>query len=300
MPPTPGHVQVNHIDGSRSNNAVHNLQYVTPAENVSHSYALGRRSFSKPVLWRRVGDTLWNRCDSMRRVERELGVPQSAISKCLTRGTGRSVGFEFKFAIKSPNEDVDSMVPGCSAEQWKQAIHPKTGETIKATMVSTLGRIFKSGRTSFGTLHRSGYYVTNGKAGWFSVHRLIAATFLGPPSSMCLQVNHIDGNRSNNSCSNLEYVTPSENVLHALSRRRDEGKPGRSDEDKPVFGCRSGESSWVLFSSISDAAQAANVSTASVVYHALSDKKAIAEGWSFRMASTTELPGEVWRDVVLG
>lgn len=45
-------------------------------------------------------------------------------------------------------------------------------------------------------------------------HVLVAESFIGPkPAGM--QVNHKDGNRHNNSWSNLEYVTASENKLHA-------------------------------------------------------------------------------------
>jgi hypothetical protein len=54
------------------------------------------------------------------------------------------------------------------------------------------------------------------------LHRLIACVFLENPEGKC-DVNHKDGNRSNNHVSNLEWCTRSENQLHAhrvLNRRR--------------------------------------------------------------------------------
>ena len=36
--------QVDHIDGNKDNNAVENLRWVTGSENVSHAYALGRKT----------------------------------------------------------------------------------------------------------------------------------------------------------------------------------------------------------------------------------------------------------------
>lgn len=48
----------------------------------------------------------------------------------------------------------------------------------------------------------------------FSVHRLILETFCPNPESANLQVNHIDGDKSNNSFSNLEWCTCKENVQH--------------------------------------------------------------------------------------
>lgn len=49
----------------------------------------------------------------------------------------------------------------------------------------------------------------------FYLHRLLAITYISNPENKP-HINHIDGNPSNNSLSNLEWVTPSENMKHSF------------------------------------------------------------------------------------
>lgn len=58
------------------------------------------------------------------------------------------------------------------------------------------------------------------------IHRLVAEAFLGPREGM--EVNHINGDKTDNRVENLEWVTPSQNILHSLAngltRRNDMGQ----------------------------------------------------------------------------
>lgn len=53
----------------------------------------------------------------------------------------------------------------------------------------------------------------NGKRKWHKVHRLVAKAFIPNPYNKP-QINHVDGNKENNSITNLEWVTDEENKLH--------------------------------------------------------------------------------------
>lgn len=68
----------------------------------------------------------------------------------------------------------------------------------------------------------------NKKGKTFRVHRLVANTFLVKQKGKA-QVNHIDGDKTNNNVRNLEWVDNSENQLHSIHKlgnnRRHLGSP---------------------------------------------------------------------------
>lgn len=101
--------------------------------------------------------------------------------------------------------------------------------------VSNLGNVW-SNRTNKMILpftDKDGYLrfkvTSNGKRKHWFVHRAVAVAFLpNPDGKPC--VNHDDGNKKNNSLYNLEWMTHSENMKHAIEKKI----------LKPVFGERNG------------------------------------------------------------
>ena len=66
------------------------------------------------------------------------------------------------------------------------------------------------------TTYRVVLLTDNGSSKTLYVHRLVAQSFIENPDNK-REVNHIDGNKLNNDVSNLEWVTHSENTVHAYS-----------------------------------------------------------------------------------
>lgn len=69
-------------------------------------------------------------------------------------------------------------------------------------------------------INKQGYYYLciwkNGQAKTVKNHRLVAQMFIpNPENKIC--VNHKDGNKLNNHVDNLEWVTYSENTIHAIN-----------------------------------------------------------------------------------
>lgn len=81
--------------------------------------------------------------------------------------------------------------------------------------ISNLGNFKKDNKKINGWIQNTGYRTVtiNGKK--YSIHRLVAEAFISNPENKPF-VNHIDGNKLNNSIENLEWCTNKENVQHAF------------------------------------------------------------------------------------
>lgn len=81
-------------------------------------------------------------------------------------------------------------------------------------------KIFENGKTIklCKWIDNVGYYMVsfriNGKKNWKRVHRIIAETLILNPNNLP-HVNHIDGNKLNNSLDNLEWCTNQYNTQQA-------------------------------------------------------------------------------------
>lgn len=101
------------------------------------------------------------------------------------------------------------------------------------------GRVWsdKSQKFLSTTLDKYGYVKVrlvspHSKRHTYSIHRLMMENFYPKENMDQLQVNHIDGNKLNNHLSNLEWVTPSENVKHAfdIGLKTQQGKYNNSNK----------------------------------------------------------------------
>lgn len=112
-------------------------------------------------------------------------------------------------------------------------------------MISDKGRLYskRSDRILKQSISKNGYYTVatriggrKGLAVCFKIHRLVAEAFLNYTEDKP-QVNHKDGNKLNNLLENLEWVSQSENALHAhatglsVNAKKEENKNSKLTEE---------------------------------------------------------------------
>ena len=172
-------------------------------------------------------------------------------------------------------------------EYWKEV-----EGTNGAIEVSTHGRVksnLRDGRILKATADSKGYLrlrvTLQGVKKSYKVHRLVAQAFIENPEGKA-QVNHIDGNKTNNHVENLEWVSNKENARHAISSGLWDSvikgaKKENENRKKPIIAYSLGTGESLQFESISDAEKTLGTRHITDV---LKGKRRQAKGYTFSYA----------------
>ncbi|MFA5166611.1 MAG: HNH endonuclease [Candidatus Paceibacterota bacterium] len=202
---------INHIDGDKQNNRLSNLEAVTQSENAIHcAYHISGLTKAKQPPDKNTVIELHNNGYGYGKIAKMMGVSKTTIRNILKTDKKDS---EKRFDFEVLEGETVKLIPGYTcyyASDYGRILSTKSGNALKP-------QIQPNGYVKVNLIenaHRDRQYI----------HRLIALTFFGKSD---LVVNHIDGNRQNNTLSNLEYVTQSENVKKCHIRKLTE-----SDKDE--------------------------------------------------------------------
>ena len=113
---------------------------------------------------------------------------------------------------ESPHE---RWLPVVGYEGWYDVSnYGRVRRMAEGSNITFIGKILKPMKNSRGYFHVN--LSKNSNKRIENIHRLVATSFIG----LCpdgLEVNHIDGDKTNNRADNLEYVSSSENQIHSYS-----------------------------------------------------------------------------------
>lgn len=265
---------VNHKNKNKLNNHISNLEWMTRKENNIHRCKdlIITTNKNKPIY--RIDKNTNEVLETYNSIEdaatwvfnneltKNIHNGRNAIGNCITGLSKISYGFKW---ILEPRVDC------LEGEIWKQV-----SNTIKTYWVSNLGRF----KNSFGIIvinskpTLSGYRVVGIDNATYRLHRIVAQTFIENPENK-EQVNHIDGNKTNNAVSNLEWVTNQENQIHKF-------KTGLGNNFTRRIGQYDLEDNLIKeFGSIVGAAKELNIGKSSISY-VLKNRQKTKDGYIFK------------------
>ena len=197
---------VNHINSDKTDNRVENLEWVTQKENCAvHGKQI---SHPKKVVQMDMTGKELNKYNSLIEAGKAIGFSASAISKAVLGINNSAGGYLWTY------EDGGYIV-GLDISKGKQVYE------YEKYYVFPNGTVYNKVRQSYvkPVINASGYtYVTiscNKTKKNCYVHRLVAEHFIENKDIKKTQVNHKNKKRDDNRIENLEWVTPSENMIHA-------------------------------------------------------------------------------------
>jgi hypothetical protein len=267
--------QVNHKDKNGLNNNLNNLEWVNNRENSIHrSNGVKQTTNQNLEIYKidKYTDEIIEKYNSIEEAaksilcntELKFSNVRSAISMVINNKQITAYGYKWK-KVEQNNLEY---------EEWREIII--NNEKIKDYYVSSLGR-FKNKKgviMSNYKPHHSGYIYLRVNIQKYALHRLVAQTFI-PNLENKPFVNHIDGNKLNNSVNNLEWCTCSENNLHNFKIGLNKG------HTRKIIQYNLEMNEINRFNSIKEASKELNISL-SCIKDVLKEKQKSTKGYIFK------------------
>jgi hypothetical protein len=198
---------VRHIDGDGLNNEVENLEWSTRKDIMKKAYDEGEimRASRSVAQYSKDGEYIRS-FESVQEASKEAGCSSQYMSRICAEKK------EYSGCMWLYEEEKD--VP-----TKKELRQMKTLSDHPAYKISRDGKIYSAltNRYLCQTDRRDGYCRICIQGKKYYVHNLMAREFFGPPPHTLIVpvVNHKDGNKSNNTIENLEWIEFSGNISHA-------------------------------------------------------------------------------------
>jgi hypothetical protein len=206
--------QVNHKDKNGLNNKISNLEWNTNKENSIHRSSGVKQTTNQNLeIYRADPKTneILEKYNSIEEAAKYIQEEKKINYNNIRCGISMVINNKQNIAYGYKWKKVEDIV--LENEYWREI--NIEGKNSQGYFVSSLGR-FKNKK---GVImkdykpHHSGYIYLRVNINKYALHRLVAQTFI-PNLDNKPFVNHIDGNKTNNSVNNLEWVTCRENNLH--------------------------------------------------------------------------------------
>lgn len=150
--------------------------------------------------------------------------------------------------------------------------------TLGRVRNSRTGRILKPSKCgeSKKYLHIILYQGDHASRKSFGIHRLVADAFIPNPDNLS-EVNHIDGNGTNNCVTNLEWISHMDNMVHAYKVL---GKKVACWDNfaKPIIRVEDGQ----VFNSIIEATKVCGHTNSTSISHCVTGKRKTAYGYHWK------------------
>ena len=219
--PNPNNLkEVDHINNNRLDNNVKNLRWITHPDNIK-SFCDNFKKYRK-ILQYDKDDNLIKKWKSMTELLKNNPKFRRGAIYTYIRNKSSKLTYGYKWAADPPIEPkvkiknitefkTIGMISGRDFSNYK--IH-KNGKLINHKNEIMTPTYDKNGYARVHLCDKNNI----GHSYMCRIHRLVAHVYCKNVEINKIQVNHKDKNRANNNNKNLEWMTPQENIIHAMGK----------------------------------------------------------------------------------